>query len=282
MVRTESELAGLFEAYGYGSGQRPAGVQARLLLELLDIYHRAGLLPDGKNKPLCRICPNKRLCWDGGTEYLRKSPPVGNGGICLPWVGRDYRPGRDVVIVAINPNISPSYPSDLLIEHGITWEHHIVGLALNARSHEHSRFAYGSMRGAAALLDVADGALARDREPHELAGLVRRVARLQAIKCIPTTPTSEPLPNMWLHCPDFLLASELDVLHPQFVIALGEHPRWALSRLEGYRSKRCGAARLHRGEIRRDGWHATVYGLDHPRVGNASDESLIRTLRRTH
>ena len=171
MVSTEAELAGLFEAYEYKIGQRPAGLQARLLVELLDIYHRAGLLPDGKNKPLCRICPNRRPCWDGGSQYLRKSPPAGNGGICLPWDGRDYRPGRDVVIVAINPNISPNDSSDLLIEHGITWDHHIVGLALNARAYEHSRFAYGSMRSAAALLDVADGVVVRDREPHELAGL---------------------------------------------------------------------------------------------------------------
>ena len=120
MVTTEPELAGLFEQHGYIPGHRPAGVQARLLLELLDIYHRAGLLPNGNNKPLCRICPNRRPCWDGGREYARKSPPSGDGGICLPWVGRDYRPRRDVAIVAINPNLSPDDPSDLLIEHGIT------------------------------------------------------------------------------------------------------------------------------------------------------------------
>jgi len=136
------------------------------------------------------------------------------------------------------------------------------------------------MRSAAALLDVADGLRPRDREPHELAGLVRRVARLQAIKCIPKTRTSEPLPNMWLHCPDFLLGSELDVLRPQFVIALGEDPLWALSRLDGYRTKRSRAARLHRGEIHRGRWHATIYGLDHPRVGSASEATLIRALRR--
>jgi hypothetical protein len=152
-----------------------------------------------------------------------------------------------VALVAINPNNSPEDHSHLLIEHGITWEHHLVGLALNAKSYERSRFAYGSLRSAAALSDVADGMRPRDREPHESAGLVRRVARLQAIKRIPRTPISTPLNDMWRHCP----THELDVLRPQFVIALGEDPLWALTRLDGCHSKRCRAARLHRGELHR-------------------------------
>jgi uracil-DNA glycosylase len=280
---TETRLHRRFKADQYPSRQWPRGLEAKLLVDLLGVYEGAGLSP-GTNVPLCRGCPHAPSCWANGHEYQRvpRRGAVGDGGICLPWVGRDYRPQRDVVTVAINPNLGPGDPSDLLIEHGITWDHHVVGLALNDRSHEGSRFAFGAMRGAAALLDVADGIPVRDREPHELAGLVRRVARLQAVKCIPRTPTSKPLPNMWRNCPQFLLGQELDILRPQFILTLGTDPRRAVSGLDGYRQRRCRAQRVHHGELVREGWQATVFGVDHPRSGHASETSLISTLQRMY
>lgn len=102
---------------------------------------------------------------------------------------------------------------------------------------------------------------------------------------MPRVAASRPLPAMWHHCPGFLLADELDVLRPRFVLALGADARWALGKVDGYDAKQSCTAGVWRGVVRRDGWEAAVYSTYHPAArggrAEAGERALIRSVART-
>lgn len=278
-VRTAGDLKALFVEQQYERHQIPVGAQAKLLLRLYRLYARKGLLPGGRLAPLVDCCCNAPTCW---APALAARPPRrgDNGSIMLPWVGRRYRPGG-VVVLAVNPNIAPEDDTDLLIEHGMTWEKHKVGLEHDARRYESSAFAFGAMRSAAALLDVLDGFSVRDREPHELVEALHRTARLQSVKCVPRRNGSEPTNPMWENCPPLLLGGELDILKPALLLVLGGNPRWAVERLDGFRQRRSSSSSLGRGVLDRPGSSTEVFFVAHPRSNDfkASYRALLRSLR---
>jgi hypothetical protein len=259
------------------------GEQAKLLVRLLDLYESKGLFCDGRPAALCDVCPNGTPCWKEAGRGVRRRPrkreESEDGSVCLPWVGRDYSKGG-VAVLGINPNMAHNDPTDLLIEHGITWERHVVTLSRNLDRDEGSRFGFGAMRSAAALVDLLDGQRPRHREPAELVDTVARVARLQAVKCVPRNEASRPLRGMWKHCPRLLLEDELDVLRPRFLLVLGADPRWAVEQLSGYRDLRCRATGVRRGRLAYRGWSAEVYAIHHPaHGGEASERALLRSLQ---
>jgi hypothetical protein len=279
-VHSVGDLQALFVADEFEPRQVPAGVQAKLLLRLFRLYEKRGLLPGGHAAPLVACCPNAQACWAPALK-ARPAKVGDNGCVALPWIGRQYRPGG-VAVLGINPNIGAEDETNLLIEHGISWDKHHSGLENGQRRQEGSAFAFGSMRSAAALLDVLDGQPVRDREPAELVEALHRTARLQSIKCVPRRTRSKPTNPMWQNCPSMLLGSELDIVKPGWLLVLGADPRWAIERLDGYRPERTRNRLLGRGRLERSGWSAEVLCVAHPASSTsaASHGALLRSLRR--
>jgi hypothetical protein len=288
--RTIAELQRRFLSYGYTTSECPRGEQAQILVRLLELYGRLGLLPDGRPAPLCQICANADACWATAPTEVRREPPDRygeddeDGGVCLPWVGPKYRP-HGLVVLGINPNIGPGEHrkdyTDLLIEHGITWQHYVSSFRKGLKGEGGSRFGFGVMRCAAGLLDVLDGQPVRDREPEEFIDAITRIARLQAIKCVPRRRRSRPFDEMWNRCPPLLLAHELDILEPRRLLVLGEKPAKAVSKLRGFRPGHRIVVPAFSGLLARDGWRAEVYALPHPAAPAAevSETAFLRSLR---
>jgi len=285
--RTSHELAGRFRAYGYvREEQIPDGEQALTLLRLLDVYERAGLLRRGRPVALCRICRHARTCWAGATPGALRQPQERfgeddeDGSICLPWVGPSYRPGG-LVVLGINPNVYGGDYTDLLIDHGIVWDHWIAGFREGRRAEGGSRFGFGAMRTAAGLLDVLDRQPVRDREPDELVEATKRIARIHAIKCVPRRSRSRPFPSMWSRCPALVLRAELEILEPRILLVLGEQPGAAVADLPGFRAAHVPELPALRGELELDtGAVADVYSLPHPaaRTAEVEERGFLQSL----
>jgi len=274
----------LFASYGLGPENQPCGDQATLLIALLGVYGRHGLLPSGKPQPLCAVCPRARLCW-------AKQPPesrrVGDdidgedGSICLPWVGEDYRRGG-VCVLAMNFNIGPHDPTNLMIGFDIVLRQYLPALRAGRRAIGGSRVLSGIARTAAALLDVLDGKPVIDREAVQLADTYARIAQLQAVKCIPIKERSVPSPTMWRECSQLLLGEELDVLKPSMLVALGTESQRVVERLEGYDPFTGPDPSI--GTLRRGDYALTAYGVAHPAFHGAyeSETQLLEELRRAN
>lgn len=191
------------------------------------------------------------------------------------------------MILGVNPNISADEWSELLSEHSITWERHVLPLSKGKRGQ--GRFAFAAYRTAAALLDLLDDSPVRLREPEELVDIPARTARLQAVKCLPKCRGSTPRAKMWKHCPPLLLGDELNVLRPSALLVLGGKPLSASKALDQRAAGRALAfeprpsrlERVTRGLLCGENWSADVYGLPHPRAGkDANEQAFIRSLRR--
>jgi hypothetical protein len=288
--RGTAELRHRFEDCGFRQEQIPNDEQARLLVRLLNVYDDKDLFGDGCPAPLCQICRNAHKCWADAEEGERREPPRPygeddeDGSVMLPWVGRAYDPGG-VVVVGINPNIDKTKKewSELFSEHSITWNRGIPILRAGLKRDGGSAFGYRALRWAAALLDDLDGKPPRRRRPKGLIDVVHRIARVQAIKCVPRRKRSEPYEAMWEHCPSMLLAGELDVLKPSRLLVLGNRPYDAIADV-GTFAETSSRSLIKRGVVQRSGWCAEVYGMTHPATRDprrviASEDALFRLLR---
>ena len=284
---TRQELADLFRQRYYAESQIPQGRQARLLLRLARLYERRGLRGSDGAVALCDLCPNAGQCWGGlPRSAVRRPTPqrkTEDGGIVLPWVGPDYRPGG-VVVIGINPNINPRDPTWLDLEHAISWEHYVKRTFERDRlSEDGSRFGGDSTRAAGLVLDSIAGRPIRDRPARELVDVLRQTARLQTVKCVPKTQVSKPTPEMTQRCPAFLLRDELKILAPAAVITFGQIPREGVARLKGHETISTRSRRLSLGGLVAGQLAIRVYHLDHPRYAPgfpAGFASLQRHLQR--
>lgn len=273
---TVSALRARFECDGFDD-QIPRGRPAEMLLRFRNLYSVKGVLRDGRPEPLCDVCPNSEACWpkqEAKTQRRPKPKPSlednENGSVFLPWIGPKYEPGG-VVVVGINPNVAANDDTDLLLEHAITWKWHVDGLREGKASNGNSRFAFGAMRSAAALLDTTDGQPVKDRrKAEELIDAVFRTARLQAVKCIPKRQNSKPYPTMWERCPSLLLGDELDILRPRSILVLGKDPTNAVRNIDKFDEEGKPGTEFGIGILRRRRWEAGVYALPHPRASTAS------------
>jgi hypothetical protein len=253
-----------FVAAGRPAEQIPQGEQASLPIKLLAVYEQAGLAHDPWPQPLCRCCRHNERCWTGPQSEHRHPTATEpeDGAVMLPWVGPKYRPGG-VAIIAINPNIAPDDPTNLLLEHGISWDQHEAKLRQNFKLNDRSPFAWKSLTTAAALLDYIDGRPAQTREPRELIDALHRTARLQAVKCVPKVRNSTPRPGMQKLCPAFLLGDELRVLEPGYVLVFGVPAREAVRRLSEFVPEKS-SPHLSSGRLISGDWSADTFALAHP------------------
>jgi hypothetical protein len=229
----------------------PHGRQLTLLRQFITLYDREKLLPGGVPRRLCDCCPNREECWAGSGRRRHKREGE-NGSVMLPWIGEHYQPGRNVAVLAINPNIAAADGTDIFMEYGISWEHHDQSLSRNKKCDAGSWFAYRALRSAAVLQDAIDGRPIRDREPRDLIKTLHSTARLQAVKCVPRGTGSEPTNGMWRNCPPFLLLKELDIVRPAALLVLGAKAAQAVAALDGFGWLRGGGS-LGRGRLERLG-----------------------------
>lgn len=218
----------------------PTKRQVRLLARLSAIYEEAGVLDKrGRALALHSNCPSKDSCWARGhgrePVSTKLHGPCEDGSIFWPWIGREYRPGGGVCVLALNINHQGGDWSGLVEEFAINkWQEQEMHTG-NKHPFGHSEFAYGSMTAVAAVLDSIDGRPVRtDRAPEELAPYFDRVARLQSVKCSPSENRSNPgkmRNDMLRQCPPRFLARELKVLRPRYLLVLGNDAWDAIHKL---------------------------------------------------
>lgn len=210
----------------------PATVGAErlaLLVELALIYEEEGVLKGGKSLPLWDVCACAEPCWSAFPDKWKPGKDPGdpwNGGIMLPWIGGEYRPG-EVVTVGIN----------LREASGLYIEYEIASGQLDALSAGHEKphgswWAYRSARSAAAVLQSISGHHdALDvANPVTLAAVLDQTARLQAVKCSSKDGTSSArTPEMRSNCPSRYLKRELAALRPRAIVSFGQETWDAIS-----------------------------------------------------
>jgi hypothetical protein len=182
------------------------------------------VLTDAKAPALHDCCPDAAACWAGAEHRVshkaRLEGDGEDGSIFWPFIGRDYRPGG-VCIVGWNIN------HDGTEWYGVQEEFVIADrnrerLARGVRADEHSMFAYRSLAAGTAVADSLDGRNpADDPDPTTLADGMQRLARLQAVKCVPLGDRSNPEEAMTSRCPQRCLVQELDILGPSALVILG-------------------------------------------------------------
>jgi hypothetical protein len=262
----------------------PQGEQLRLLTELQGLYEREGLIEDGETHPLWACCPHAADCWRAPIAH-RPSARNGRSGVALPWVGPHYQPGG-VAVIAINLRDA----GGLLQEYEITCEtagepSQLNRLAAGYRTAHGSRFAYGSTRSASVVLDWLEDRPIVDRDDAaQLASVLKRIVRLQAIKCSPHDgDRSSPATTMAHNCPRYLLEREIAVVQPAVLVTVGAAAWRAVYDMPGYVDADGGTERLSYGTLRIDGGRCWVFSLDHPVAGNRWDrghQDLLHELAR--
>lgn len=236
----------------------PSGHQLELVLRFAGLYESKGLIVDGETPALWQCCPNRDSCW-GKAMDARPQLGDGDGGIPLPWVGPNYREGG-VVLIAINLRDASTLP----IEYWIAADQQYAFEEGQYQAHR-SMFAYKSTRSAAVLLDLVAGVPIRDRtEPVDLVKPLRRIVRLQAVKCSPRDGgTSARTVEMRDNCPPLLLGAELEIAKPSAVLTVGAEAREGVQSLAGY-TLVSSKPHLSRGDLRGNSWSADVFSLPHP------------------
>lgn len=224
-------------------------VAIRLVSRLCDLYEDRGILPDGRDEPLCRICPNHMPCWaqrGSDDEY----PDVDKAGISAPFIGADYD-ARRICIVAINLKGGGGL-QDVWYTSGL----HINAQRAGRKSFDNRPFAYAMVTYARLVEGSLDGEMPddwRDPEPEALVSTWDSCAFVEAVKCAPKTHRGQPYTPMYAECPPFLLIEELKILAPRVVLLLGRGPlRDAVRPLLDVEWDSYPAALAHPGSIERD------------------------------
>ncbi|MGO9907239.1 MAG: hypothetical protein ACLP4R_25505 [Solirubrobacteraceae bacterium] len=137
-------------------------------------------------------------------------------------------------------------------------------MTYNHAGYRGSNFAYCSTRSAALLGDLVAGRSVTDRKaPADLVEMLRQIVRLQTVKCSPVNERrSKPTDAMWELCPPLLLADEIAVAEPRYIIGFGGDVRWELEQLPTFRAG-LSHGRLHTGTFKSKR-EVEVLLIDHP------------------
>jgi hypothetical protein len=220
------DLAGVLEGLALSSSTG----QLRLLEQLRRFYDKRGLLPGGTNRSLCRCCRHAGGCWRGVDETRMSDD---HGGITLPWVGAQF---PDTRIAVLANNLGPA-------SGGLLDEFRNVHDARTRFGDGHKQVHPGpghgvtAYRGTSAVHWVLAAGSGQDLppsrpDPRKLVPILDQFARLQTVKCVPSGKRVGTVsPVVRATCPPYLLKTELEILNPTWLIALGEVARSALQTL---------------------------------------------------
>ena len=217
-----SQLFAAFARDKVDPGALSSEPQTELALRFT-VYQGRGLIRDGLAPPLWDCCPHAAACWRAAWDARPAGGPE-DGGISLPWIGPEYRPGG-VVVLGINFNDANGLTRAYEIAPEDADEMAAGRRRVNYGIHEYrgSDFPYRSTRSAALLVDFLAGIPVTDREdPEAVARYVYQILRLQAIKCSPRSDdASKPTNEMWANCPPLLLEDELRIAEPGAIVGFG-------------------------------------------------------------
>jgi hypothetical protein len=267
-----------------GDEDIPSGEQLELLTELSSLYTQRGLLAeDGSQPPLWRCCTNRSSCWRDNVD-CRPPEADGRSGISLPYIGPSYRPGG-VVVVGLNLRDAGGLLEEYAITCSFPGEPSQLNELVRGRRKIHgSTFGYRTTRSAAAVLDAIDGDPVEDHEnPVDLAPILKRIARLQYVKCSPDDgDRSSPTDAMTKNCPPLLLLDELSILRPTAILTFGDAFFDGLEMLPGHRWEN-GTDWLAWGTITIGQHEAEVFSLYHPAAARGywqyGQDDLVEMLR---
>ncbi len=249
--------------------QRPEAKET--IGRLVDLYRGRELLPGNRDVRLDCCCPKRESCWRDAPAP--KDPK--NSGISIPWLGANYFDHR-ILVAGINFNNL----GGLHMHYGVIQDH-IESMRRGKRGKQGRAFSRGAMRG----LQIVVDSLAKvpsddysDATNEELADTWNQCAYLQAIKCSPGSPSSQPSADMKLNCPSFLLLRELEILKPRVVLLYGRSGLRDVVRPMLNRGNDAGldwAHRMERDDLATPFGSCTVFSLNHPSsVHPYFDESL--------
>jgi Uracil DNA glycosylase superfamily len=277
-VGTDEIRAALHGAYEHGYPEakmtrlklsEPGPTQLELLAAVIDAYQDQEVVVGVEAPPLCTSCPANEPCWARIRAKRPKAEPrLEDGGIALPWIGPDYRPGG-VGMVAINRRrdalAAGGRTGGSYDEFRVTREQ-LSGLAKGQRRIHRSNFIWGATAVLAMVLHSVRG-----QTPPARIGADGRIealnatARLQAVKCSPLhqfQPRSSPTPEMVRHCPPRYLENEIKTLRPSVLVCFGKPPRDALI---AFGAMGLDSARnVRRGRITVAGSEIDLFAVPHP------------------
>ena len=206
------------------------------LAELSTLYEENGVLPEGFVPALQRCCPSSSFCWARAQHRLQEEEPAAEGhgenaSIFWPWIGDDYRAGG-VCMVALNLNHADGGWWSINEEYAIAG-HAIDRLAEGRKNvYRGSSFHYRAMATALAVGTSLEGGEPVERpRPEDAATAYQRVARVQAVKCVPRGHKSYPTRAMRSFCAPRFARREVELLEPGAIVALGGDARAALDLL---------------------------------------------------
>ena len=140
----------------------------------------------------------------------------------------------------------------------------ISRLRAGRRTAHGSKIAYASACSAGAIINAMDGLPQTDCDEAELASVLERTARIQAVKCSPHDGVrSSPNKDMRRNCPPFLMTRELTILRPSCVLTLGDTPWRAIYEMQQYADDGY-THNMSWGTLRLDGLEVRIVSLYHP------------------
>ena len=175
---------------------------------------------DCQGLPLRRDCVCSDECWPA--EMLAADQRKADD-VTLPWVGTDYEQHR-VLVVADNVRGGGGLGDELGIVDEVQRE--MEQGRDRVPDHSNSTFGPGCAVYADAVLRWLESRVAptEPKDPRELAAerVYARFARLQTVKCSPfNTLVNKPTDTMGHNCPKTYLFSDLELLRPRVIVAMG-------------------------------------------------------------
>ncbi len=186
----KSVLLAALEQQGVERNVLPSGKQLERTKAFADLYESRGLLVGDATPPLRHCCENGDACW------RRVESRFEGYGISLPWGGPDYEPGG-VVVLGMNFDDYGGLHAGFYLA-ACELRDFAAGRRTMRYGNEYARyrgspFAYRSTRSAAAVIAYRDGREVTDlKAPQDLTMALRRVVRLQTVKCSPDTGAIQP------------------------------------------------------------------------------------------
>jgi len=247
---------------------------ADLIHRMYEIYVDHRLIRGDQEVPLYRKCPNSSNCWTGPES---ERPEANEAGVAAPFIGPRYGESR-ICVVAMNFGHGGRIDTNWWLAHL-----HATAQRAQRRGYKGRPFAYGAM----AYVNLVEASLRtgeiptdwEEPAPERLAELWASCAVIQSVKCSPARQGGEPYPPMFSHCTDLLLRSELELLKPKVIIALGRpEPRDALRQLflKRYEEPQPPPGRFEHDTLEITGASVTLFSVNHPSSVGWWRESLAQ------
>lgn len=209
-------------------------------------------------------CSHRHTCWAEVEEERRENC---DWGIYTPFIGSNYDAGR-VLALGINMNgFGDADAEDKLAKLAID-EIMLGRVRTFAKSgYRGSLFWHRLLSYSALLLRAVRIIPTPTDRPYppkeELKSALDYIAVTNSIKCAPSGKNSQPLPAMWLHCPQHILLREVEILRPRFIVVLGVYNYlWVKDLFQASNEVRQGEISLSFG--RRADASVSIIGIPHP------------------